>query len=175
MTGEQRTRIVIVGGGFGGLATALSFEKACAREPGIDIALISRENFHLFTPMLAEVASSSIEAQHIVSPLRACFRKVTFRDSAVQAIDLEKRVVIASHCPTCSPYVLAFDHLVLALGGITHFHGLPGVAELALPMKTLADAMALRNHVIDVLEPCGSARWRPCSAGHESPRGSVSW
>ncbi len=152
MTGEQLTRIVIVGGGFGGLATALALEKACAREPGVAITLISRENFHLFTPMLAEVASSSIEAKHIVSPLRAFFRKVTFRDSAVQAIDLEKKVLTASHCPQCSPYELAFDHLVLALGGITHFYGLPGVAASALPMKTLADAMALRNHVIDVLE-----------------------
>jgi NADH dehydrogenase len=70
----------------------------------------------------------------------------------VQFIDFERRVVISSHCPMCGPRELAFDHLVLALGSTTDFHGLPGVSENALPMKTLSDAMALRNHIIDVFE-----------------------
>ena len=102
--------------------------------------------------MLPEVASSSIEAKHIITPIRAFFRKVRFRDSEVEAIDFEKRVVHASHCPECMDYSLEFDHLVLGLGSVTSFRGLPGVAENALPLKTLGDAMAIRNHVIDLLE-----------------------
>ena len=131
---------------------ALRLEKAFAREESVEVTLINRDNYLLFSPMLPEVASSSIEAKHIITPIRAFFRKVRFRDSKVEAIDFEKRVVHASHCPECMDYSLEFDHLVLALGSVTSFHGLPGVAENALPLKTLGDAMAIRNHVIDLLE-----------------------
>lgn len=146
------TRIVIVGGGFAGLSTALELEHAFAHDDRVEITLVNRDNFLLFTPMLAEVLSGSIEAHHIVSPLRAFLRKVRFRDSEVAAIDHERKAVTASHCPRCMPYELTYDHLVLAPGSRTHFFGLPGVAEHAFSMKTLADALALRNHVIDILE-----------------------
>ncbi len=145
-------RILILGGGFGGIYAALHLEKAFAREENVEVTLISQDNYLLFSPMLAEVSSSSIEAKHIVTPIRAFFRKVQFRDSQVVAIDFQKRVVHASHCPQCPNYSLDFDHLVLALGSMTSFHDLPGVERNALPLKTLADAMGLRNHVIDVLE-----------------------
>ena len=145
-------RILILGGGFGGLYAALHLEKAFAREENVEIKLINQDNFLLYSPMLPEVASSGIEAKHIISPIRAFFRKVRFMDSKVAAIDFEKRVVQASHCPECMDFSLEFDHLVLALGSVTSFHGLPGVEENALPLKTLSDAMALRNHVIDLLE-----------------------
>ncbi len=131
---------------------ALRLEKAFAREESVEVTLINRDNYLLFSPMLPEVASSSIEAKHIITPIRAFFRKVRFMDSEVETIDFEKRVVHASHCPECMDYSLEFDHLVLALGSVTSFHGLPGVAENALPLKTLGDAMAIRNHVIDLLE-----------------------
>lgn len=145
-------RILILGGGYGGIYAARCLEKALAREDDVEVTLISQDNYLLFTPMLAEVSSSSIEARHIAPSLRAFFRKVLFRDSQVQAIDLKNRVIHASHCPQCPDYTLEFDHLLLALGSVTSFYGLPGVEENALPLKTLADAMALRNHVIDVLE-----------------------
>jgi len=146
------TRIVIIGGGFADLYAALELEQAFARDDGVEITLVDRDNFLLFTPMLAEVVSGSIEARHIVSPLRAFFRKVRFQDSAVETIDVERKVLTASHCPRCEPYELAYDHLVLAQGARTNFFGLPGVAVHAFPMKTLADALGLHNHVIDVLE-----------------------
>ncbi|MBI3697693.1 MAG: NAD(P)/FAD-dependent oxidoreductase [Acidobacteria bacterium] len=146
------TRILILGGGFAGVYAALHLERIFARDPNVEITLVSEENFLLFTPMLPEVASSSIEAKHIISPIRAFFGKVKFQNSVVQSIDLEKRLVVASHCPICQVRVLEFQHLILALGSTSNFHGLPGVAENALPMKTLSDAMALRNHVIDVFE-----------------------
>ncbi len=145
-------RLVILGGGFGGVYAALSLEKIFRRDDNIEIVLLSNENFLLFTPMLPEVPSSSIEAKHIISPIRAFFRKVRFQNSEVHAIDLERRVVMISHCPACRGREIEFDYLVLALGSTTNFYGLPGVAENALPMKTLSDAMSLRNHVIAVLE-----------------------
>lgn len=148
----KRHRILILGGGFGGVYAARRLEQLFPRRAGVEITLLSDENFLLFTPMLPEVVSSSIEAEHIVSPLRAFFRRVKVQNSQVTSIDLEKRVVVASHCAKCGAHELGFDHLVLALGSTTHFHGLPGAAEYAQPMKTLSDAMALRNHVIDLFE-----------------------
>lgn len=145
-------RILILGGGFGGIYAALRLEKAFARDPNVEITLVSRDNYLLFTPMLPEVSSSSIEAKHIITPIRAIFKKVRFRDSEVKSIDLNKRVVCASHCPQCAPYILHFDYLVLALGSVTSFRGLTSAEEHAFPLKTLGDAMVLRNHVIDVLE-----------------------
>lgn len=149
---SKAQRILILGGGFGGLYAALRLEEIFSGDESIEITLISDENFLLFTPMLPEVPSGSIEAKHIVSPLRAFFRKVRFQNAEVESIDLEARVVVASHCGECGPRKLEFDHLVLALGSTTQFHGLPGVAENSFPMKTLTDAMVLRNQVIDVFE-----------------------
>jgi len=148
----KKTGIVILGGGFAGVYTALRLEKKFAREDNVEITLISDENFVLFTPMLPEVTSSSIEAKHIVSPLRAFFRKVNFQNKEVHSIDLARRVVVAAHCPACEINQLRFDHLVLALGSKTNFQNIPGLADYAFPMRTLGDAMMLRNHIIDVFE-----------------------
>ncbi|MEE8289309.1 MAG: FAD-dependent oxidoreductase, partial [Nitrosomonadaceae bacterium] len=93
--------IVILGGGFGGVYAAMHLEKIFARDDDVEIILISEQNYLLFTPMLPEGPSSSIEAKHIISPIRAFFRKVKFQNSEVHSIDLEKRIVIASHCPMC--------------------------------------------------------------------------
>jgi NADH dehydrogenase len=148
----MKRRIVILGGGFGGIYAARGLEKLLGHREDIEITLLSDENFLLFTPMLPEVVSSSIEAGHIISPIRAFFRRVRFLNTQVSSIDLPRRVVVAAHCPRCNSRELAFDHLVLALGSATHFHGIPGVHEYAHPMKTLGDAMALRNHIISVFE-----------------------
>ncbi len=145
-------RILILGGGFGGVYTAVHLEKILAREEDIEITLISDHNYLLFTPMLPEVPSSSIEAKHIISPIRAFFRKVKFQNTEVHSIDLEKRIVTTLHCPTCKRLESQFDYLVLTLGSTTNFFGLAGVAENAFPMKTLSDAMTLRNYIIDALE-----------------------
>jgi len=149
---SRAKRLVILGGGFGGVYAALSLEKIFRRDDSIEIVLLSDENFLLFTPMLPEVPSSSIEAKHIISPLRAFFCKVKFQNSEVRAINLERRTIVVSHCSACGERELEFDCLVLALGSVINFYGLPGVVENALPMKTLSDAMALRNHVIHVFE-----------------------
>ena len=149
---STRSRIVILGGGFGGVSAARRLERLFGGSQDVEIVLISDQNFLLFTPMLPEVPSSSIEAKHIVSPIRAFFRRAEFMNAEVLSIDLQERTVSASHCPQCESADVSFDHLVLALGSTTNFFGLPGVAERALPMKTLSDAMTLRNHIIDLFE-----------------------
>jgi NADH dehydrogenase len=98
------------------------------------------------------VPSSSIQPKHIVFPLRALLRRATVRQAHVKAIDLKRRTVTASHCNRCGDYVVPFDHLVLAVGSVPNFFGLPGVAENAISIKSLADATALHAHVIDKLE-----------------------
>ena len=144
--------IVILGGGFAGVYAGLHLEKIFWRNPEVKITLLSDENYLLFTPMLPEVSSSSVQPRHIISPIRAFFRKVKFQNSVVHSIDLGRRVVIAAHCAACRKYELKFDHLILALGSCTNFYGLSGVAENALPMKTLGDATRLRNHIIELFE-----------------------
>ncbi len=151
MTSAKR-RIVILGGGFGGVFAAKRLEKIFAKSKDVEIVLISDQNYLLFTPMLPEVPSSSIEAKLIVSPMRAFFRKAAFMNAEVLSIDLNKKTVTVAHCTVCRSTKLTFDHLVLAFGSKTNFFGLPGVSEHAMPMKTLSDAMSLRNHIIDLLE-----------------------
>lgn len=148
----EPTRIVILGGGFAGIAVATRLEQIFRRDPGVEVALVDRENFFLFTPLLPEVPSGALEPKHIVAPLRALLRRTIVRQAEVRTIDLPKRVVLAAHCPMCRVYPLPYDHLVLALGSVTNFFGLPGIAEHALTMKSLADAAALHAHVIDKFE-----------------------
>ena len=155
-------RILILGGGFGGVYAARRLDQIFAHREDVEITLLSGENFLLFTSMLAEVVSSSIEASHISSPIRAFLREVRFQNIEVKSIDIERRVVTASHCLMCGSREFPFDHLVLALGSTTEFHGLPGVAENAPPTKTLGDAMTLRNHIIDVFEHAGINPSRGC-------------
>ena len=145
-------RIVVLGGGFAGVYAARRLEKIFSRDERVEITLLSDENYLLFTPMLPGVPSSSIEAKHIISPLRAFFRKTKFQNRQVRCIDLQRRFVVAAHCPGCAERTIEFDHLILALGSTTYFRDLPGVEDHALPMRTLGDAMRLRNHVIGLLE-----------------------
>lgn len=148
----KRVRIVILGGGFAGTSTALELERRFRRNPNVEIALLDTENFFTFTPLLPEVPSGSIQPKHIVFPLRALLRRTQVRQAEVQAIDLERRQVTARHCGKCGRYTLPYDHLVLAMGGVSNFFGTPGVAENALTIKSLADATRLHAHVIDKLE-----------------------
>jgi NADH dehydrogenase len=143
---------VIVGGGFGGIYAALRLEEALARGAALEVTLVNRENFFLFTPMLHEVAASDLDLTDIVSPIRTLLRRVKFVQGEVEAIDLEARQVVVSHGGEIHRHELEYDHLVIALGAITNFYALPGVEERALTMKSLGDAIALRNRLIECLE-----------------------
>ncbi len=152
MSTRERTRIVILGGGFGGIYAALRLEKALARDPTLEVTLVNRENFFLFTPMLHEVAASDLDMTHIVNPIRKLLRRVKFVEGEVESIDLRRRQVIVSHGGDPHAHELDYDHLVIALGAVTNFYNLPGVEARALTMKSLGDAIALRNRLIECFE-----------------------
>jgi len=160
-------RVLILGGGFGGIYAALELEKVLARHGNgtLDVTLVTRDNFFLFTPMLHEVAASDLELNTIVNPLRKLLRRVNTFVGGIEAIDLEARRVTVSHGLDAHTHELPYDHLVLALGSSTNFYGLPGVEECALTIKSLGDAVALRNRLISHLEEANSE----CAAGERQP------
>jgi NADH dehydrogenase len=146
------TRIVVLGGGFGGVHTARHLEKLLGRNTDVEITLVSRDNFFLFTPMLHEVAASDLDITHIVSPIRTLLRRSTVFVGDVEAVDLNRRVVTVAHGFDRHAHELEYDQLVIALGSITNFYGLPGLEQRALTMKSLGDAIHLRNRMIATLE-----------------------
>ena len=156
MGNRLRHRIVILGAGFGGLYTALKLESVLSRLPYVEATLVNRENFFLFTPMLHEVAASDVDITHIVNPIRKLLRKVNFFHGEVRGIDLATKRVQVVHGPEHHPHQIEYDYLVIALGGITNFYGIPGLQEHALTMKSLGDAIHLRNRLIDLLEEADS-------------------
>lgn len=145
-------RIVILGGGFGGVATAQRLEHLLAHRPAVAVTLVSDSNFLLFTPMLAEVASGSLVPRHVAAPLRAACPRTTIRRGTVESVDLEARSVQIRASPEVATEVIPYDQLVIAVGAVPAFHGLPGVGKRAFTLKTLADAMDLRDHVIGLLD-----------------------
>jgi NADH dehydrogenase len=149
-------RIVILGGGFGGVYAALELEKLLARRRDLQVTLVTRDNFFLFTPMLHEVAAGDLELSTIVNPLRKLLRRVSTFVGTVQRIDLDARHVQVSHGADGHTHELPYDDLILALGSGTNFFGLPGVEHCALTMKSLADAVTLRNRLITHLEEASS-------------------
>ncbi len=146
------TRILILGGGFGGLYAALHLDKTFGSDPNVELTLVSRDNYALFTPMLHEVAAGELEMSDIVNPIRRMLRWTAFIQAEVQSIDLPARRVTVGHGLRGDRQELSFDHLVLALGSETNFFDLPGLAERAITMKSGADPFLLRNRVIALLE-----------------------
>jgi NADH dehydrogenase len=142
------TRIVVLGGGFAGIETVRCLERALGSREGVEVLLVSEQNYLLFTPLLPQVASSLVEPRHIIQPIRDIRgrRPFRFRRDRVLAIDLAARRV------TCAEGDLPYDRLVIALGGVTPTFGVPGVAEHALNYKTLPDALVVRDHLIDLAE-----------------------
>jgi NADH dehydrogenase len=147
---SEKKQIVVVGGGFGGVYTALHLERL-ADPAEVDITLVSRHNFFLMTPLLFEAGSGVLEPRHAVSPIRPLLKRARFIEADVEAVDFEGRVVYARHSPTEVPYELPYDDVVLALGGVTNRALIPG-SEHAMAFKTLAEAIAVRNHLIDMFE-----------------------
>lgn len=151
-----RKRVLILGGGFGGIYTALELEKTLSRHPYLEVTLVNRENFFLFTPMLHEVAASDLDITHIVNPIRKLLLRANFFHGEVRGIDLPAKRIQVVHGPRHHPHEIEYDYLVIALGGITNFYDVPGLRERSLTMKSLGDAIHLRNRLIDVLEEADS-------------------
>src|SRR5207245_7931058 len=138
-------RVVIVGAGFGGLACARKLDGA-----PVHVLLLDRHNFHLFTPLLYQVATGLLNPSDIAYPLRAIFRRsrnVRFRQATVDGVDLGRRVVRLTDGAE-----LPFDYLVLATGSVDNYFGNEAVARVSIGLKALADATRMRNHVLTCLE-----------------------
>jgi NADH dehydrogenase len=147
----HRPRVVILGGGFGGVYTAMALERALGRTEDFEIVLVNRENYFVFQPMLPEVISGTIGITDVVSPIPRLLPRTSLHLRDVEAIDLDRRKVVLSPGFRPHSHELGYDHLVLALGNVTDFRGLPGLPEHAMPFKNLGDALALRNHVVRCL------------------------
>jgi len=149
---RRKKRIVILGGGFGGVYAAIHLEKLLARVEAVEILLVSHDNFFLFTPMLHEIAASDLEITNIVNPLRKLLRKVEVLVGEVKEIDLPNKRVLISRGYRNHSQEIDYDHLVIALGSITNFYDIPGLVDLAVPMKSLRDAIQLRAQILGHLE-----------------------
>jgi NADH dehydrogenase len=149
------SRIVVLGGGFGGVLTTRHLERALRRHPGTEITLVSRENFFVITPLLFEACSGTLELRHCAQPIRAALRRARFVEATVESVDVPGQIVRAGARDGVT-YDLPYDHLVVALGASTNEQLIPGSSN-AFTFKTMADALVLRNHLIEQFEQADAA------------------
>ncbi len=137
-------KVVILGGGFGGLWATKTLAHTSA-----DVTLVDLQNYHVFIPLLYQVAASELEPEEIAYPLRNIFRKtpnIRFAMAGATHMDLTRRVVVASSLE------IPYDFLIIAVGSGSNFFGVPGAKDFAFPLKTLDQAVSLRNHILKCFE-----------------------
>ncbi len=149
---RNKKKIVILGGGFAGVECTKQLESEFGSDPEIELVMVSEDNFLLFTPMLPQVASGMIETRHIVLPIRTICQKTKFYEGRVKNIDPYGKLVTLWGTSDKRSISIHYDFLVVALGSETNFFGMANVEKNAYTMKTLNDAVMLRNRVIDMLE-----------------------
>jgi NADH dehydrogenase len=147
----EQKHIVILGGGFAGMTTAQNLEEVFGADRSVSFTLVSETNALLFTPMLAEVAGSSLEPSHISTPLRTSLRRTQVIRGRVSEVDLDgRRIQVAVEGGGGRD--LVYDQVVFALGAVSNYLGLKNVQEFAFDFKSLLDAIRIRNQVIDMFE-----------------------
>ncbi len=153
-SGPDKTRVVILGGGFAGVYAAKYLEKALGSRgrEWVEIALVARENYLVFQPMLPEIIGGHIDLLHAISPIRRLARHTRLFTREIESIDLAARNVTLAAGFRPKRQVLPFDHLVIAMGTILDYAKVPGSREHALPFKYLGDALRLRNQLVRSLE-----------------------
>ena len=145
-----RKRIVIIGGGFGGVKCA---QTLCSqlRSRDAEVILFNKENHLVFSPLLADAVGSSLSLDDVIVPLRQLLPGVQCRTEEVKGIDLAgNRIEFESH--DGQPRQLDYDHVILACGNISNLNVVPGMADHAFPLKTVGDAAVLRTHVLSAME-----------------------
>lgn len=150
-------RIIVLGGGFGGIAAAHQLDRQLRHDDNIDIVLVSDTNYLVYTPMLADVAGGTIEPRHAVPPVRSFLKKARFREAVVKHIDVASQTVQGTLLNGDSAE-LRYDYLVIALGAVTNFSHATGAAQHALGLKDLFDAFRLRNRALTMLEWANTTR-----------------
>jgi NADH dehydrogenase len=155
LAGVGKPRIVILGGGFGGVFTAKHLQRRAGGS--IDIQLISRNNFFVFQPLLPEVAGGNVHPMDAVSPLRLFLKNTTIRVADVRKVELSARTVHVTAGRDRAVAEVPYDHLVIALGQVVDLRKTPGLSERALVMKDVADAFSIRNQILGCLEEADEA------------------
>jgi NADH:ubiquinone reductase (H+-translocating) len=160
---HKDTHILILGSGFAAVEVVKKLQKEFHNNKNIRISLVSKDNFLLFTPMLPEVASGMIETRHVVTPVRTFCKKAEFHEGSVESIDLANKKVKMTYTigrqsrPTEGrEHTFEYDYLVIALGNENNFFHNTGIQKNAFTMKSIVDAILLRNHMINLLEQASS-------------------
>ncbi len=148
----KKRRIVVLGGGFAGVECTRQLESHFKGQKEVEIVLVSEDNFLLFTPMLPQVASGMIETRNIVTPIRTITKRAIFYEGRVKNIDPYGKIVDLWGSGDRRGIPIHYDHLVVALGSETNFFGISDMERNAYQMKTLNDAVLVRNRIIDMLE-----------------------
>ena len=148
----QKTKVLILGGGFAGSRILNQVQKKFKAKSDIEISLVSDDNFFLFTPMLPEVSSGMLHPSDVSTPIRTFCKNAKFYHAKMSHIDLEKRKVAITRIFDQKLILLHYDYLVLALGSTDNFFGNKNIEKYSFTIKTLEDAIAIRNHVISMLE-----------------------
>ena len=149
---KNKKKIVILGSGFAAVECAKKVENEFGNDPEIELVMIGEDNFLLFTPMLPQVASGMIETRHIVFPIRTICKKTKFYEGRIKNVDPYGKLVTLWGTGDKRSISIHYDFLVVALGSETNFFGMADVEKNAYTMKTLNDAVMLRNRIIDMLE-----------------------
>jgi len=165
MEGSQTMkRVVIAGGGFAGVSTAQQLAKLLRKggklaghggargSDAVEVVLLNRDNYFVFQPLLADILSATIETTHVVVPLRRMLQGVDIEVGVIESVETENRVIHLRRRLKGERFTVQYDELVVALGSVTDFRSVPGMAEHAIGIRTLGDAFYLRNRALDVLE-----------------------
>jgi NADH:ubiquinone reductase (H+-translocating) len=149
-----KKRILILGGGFGGVYVAVHLGKMLSRDEleETEIALVNRENYIVFQPLLPEVISGGVELNHVIAPIRRMAPQAHLYTRDIESVDLTSRTVTLSPGVRPTTLTLNYDHLVIAMGTRLDHSKIPGMHEHASPFKYLGDALYLRNQLVRMLE-----------------------
>lgn len=149
---SKMKKILILGGGYAGIGVLNKIQKTFESNVDVNIELVSESNFFLHTPMLPEMATGTIEPRHIATPIRRFCKRAQFHQSKVVDISLDSKKVTIQRMSDKSQKILSYDYLVLAMGGKTNFFGNSNIEKNSLTIKSLDDAIIIRNHIISMLE-----------------------
>ncbi len=145
-------RILILGGGYAGVGVLKQLQKTFQSDPEVSISLVSQDNFFLHTPLLPEMATGMLASRHIATPIRSFCKRARYYQAKVTQIDLNNNRVTITREFDNQKRELDYDFLVIGLGGKTNFFGNKNVEKHAFTIKTLGDAISIRNHIISILE-----------------------
>ncbi len=148
-------KILILGGGFGGVNVLRAIQNMFQDKVNVEISIVNQHNFFLFTPMLPEVASGMIHPRDISIPIRTFCKRAKFYQAEISSIDLDQKLVTINRLFDGKVHALEYDYLILSLGSKTNFFGNKKIEKHSFTIKTIEDAIGIRNHTINMLENAG--------------------